>query len=442
MDIEELISYHSFQLWLRFLQEWVLSDLLVLRNLTQVLVVLLLFVMGGRLGRKSRAYLETHFQSRVAGKVHLANIFKALLKLQPLIYTMILLGIADLIFLELEQPDFVINAVSTLLAAWVVIQLLSSLILNQLWSKGVAALAWVVAALHIVGVLEPALELLDSFGMTVGKVHLTILSSIKALVVLVAMLKLGNWLAEYLEGKLKGIAGLSPSAYVLISKVIKITTLSIVILIALNSVGIDLTALAVFSGAVGVGIGFGLQKVVANLISGIILLIDRSIKPGDVIQVGDVYGWITDLRGRYISVVTRSGKEYLIPNEDLITQQVINWSYSNRNVRVIIPIGISYRCDPHQAIDIAVEAARCCPRVLEDPLPICHLSGFGDSSVDMELKFWIEDPQNGLSNIRGQILLEIWDRFKEAGIEIPFPQRDVHLDIVSPEKNTDPAPEK
>ncbi len=429
--INDLLQNRIVSEWLDLLHKWLVQDLLVVSNLIQALVLLLVLALGWRLGRKARVYLNERVAPHLTGKPHLTNIFQSLVKLQPFICSLVLLWIAGLILGRFYPPSFLIGLVQTLLLAWVVIQLLSSLILDRLWSRVIAALAWTFAALHIVGALGPALEFLDSFGLTVGAVRLTVLSLIKAVVVLVAMLKLGNWLADYLENKLKDIEGLSPSANVLLSKAIKITTLTIVVIIALNSVGIDLTALAVFSGAVGVGVGFGLQKVVANLISGIILLVDKSIKPGDVIQVGDVFGWITDLRGRYISVATRDGKEYLIPNEDLITQQVVNWSYSNRNVRVRIPVGISYKADPHRAIELILAAAASRGRVLSDPRPVCNLAGFGDNSIDLELRFWIDDPQNGLANIRSEILLDIWDRFRESGIEIPFPQRDVHLDIQS-----------
>ena len=183
------------------------------------------------------------------------------------------------------------------------------------------------------------------------------------------------------------------------------------------------------SGAVGVGIGFGLQKVVSNLVSGIIILMDRSIKPGDVISLGETFGWINALGARYVSVVTRDGKEYLIPNEDLITSQVVNWSHSNRFVRLDIHFGTSYDDDPHEVRRIAIEATKAVSRVLDGPgrTPVCHIVGFGDSSVDYILRFWIDDPTGGLTNIRGNVFLALWDAFKKNGISIPFPQREVRV---------------
>jgi small-conductance mechanosensitive channel len=203
--------------------------------------------------------------------------------------------------------------------------------------------------------------------------------------------------------------------------------IGIAIAVALSSVGIDLTVFALLGGAIGLGIGFGLQKIVSNLISGIIILLDRSIKPGDIIQVGETFGWINSLGARYASVVTRDGTEWLIPNEDLITEKVVNWSYSHDAVRLKIPIGISYKADPRKAIDLCFEAAREEDRVLTNPPTNVLLKGFGDSSVDIEMRIWIRDPRNGVSNVKSAVLLRVWDKFHENGIEIPYPQRDLHL---------------
>jgi small-conductance mechanosensitive channel len=203
--------------------------------------------------------------------------------------------------------------------------------------------------------------------------------------------------------------------------------LRLAVVLALGSIGIDLTAFAVFSGAVGVGVGFGLQKVVSNLISGVILLLDRSIKPGDVIGIDGTYGSVIALNARYASVQTRDGKEYLIPNEDLITQQVTNWSFSDDLVRLHVKVGISYRSDPHAAIRLGLEAARDVPRVLSEPAPTCLLVEFGDSTIDLELRFWIRDPVNGITNVRSAVMLNMWDLYRQHGIELPHPQRDLTL---------------
>ena len=220
---------------------------------------------------------------------------------------------------------------------------------------------------------------------------------------------------------------ISPSMQVLAVKAVQLAMYGIAFYLGVKAVGIDLTGLAVLSGAIGVGLGFGLQKVVSNLVSGVITLLDKSIKPGDVISLGETFGWIQTLGARYASVVTRDGKEYLIPNEDLITGQVVNWSHSNDFVRLDIYFGTSYSCDPHAVRKLAIEAAASVDRVLSHRAPVCHVVGFGDSSVDYILRFWIKDPTGGLTNIRGNVYLALWDTFKANNISIPFPQREVRM---------------
>ncbi len=229
-----------------------------------------------------------------------------------------------------------------------------------------------------------------------------------------------------MDQRIQRIEELTPSLRVLVGKILRISLIVLAAMVAMSGLGIDLTALTVLSGAVGVGIGFGLQKVVSNFISGIIILMDESIKPGDTISLGDTFGWIRELRARFVSVVTRDGREFLIPNEDFITREVINWSFSDKFVRLDIPFGVSYDSDPHEVTRIAIEAASSVERVAAAQRPpVCWLTAFGDSSLDFLLRFWISDPQMGLTNIRGKILMALWDAFKEHGIEIPYPHREV-----------------
>jgi len=214
---------------------------------------------------------------------------------------------------------------------------------------------------------------------------------------------------------------------VLMLKAVQISVYGAAFFTSLKIVGVDLTGLAVLSGAIGIGVGFGLQKVVSNLVSGVIILLDKSIKPGDVISIGETFGWVESLGARYVSITTRDGREYLIPNEDLITGQVVNWSYSNDFVRLDIFFGTAYRDDPHLVRKLAIEAASGVSRVLKSKPPVCHIVGFGNSSVDYILRFWITDPSGGLTNIRGNVYLALWDAFQANGISIPFPQREVRM---------------
>jgi small-conductance mechanosensitive channel len=322
-----------------------------------------------------------------------------------------------------------VSVVSVLLLAWIIIRLSTGLVSSRFWAKLIAMIAWGFAALSILNWLSPLINYLDSLAFTLGKHEISMLGVLKAVILLVTLLWLAVSVSRGIERRIRKSRTLTPSVQELTSKLTKVSLIVIAIVVSLTSLGIDLTAFAVFSGAVGVGIGFGLQKVVSNLISGIILLMDRSIKPGDVIELGDTYGWINALGARFVSVITRDGKEHLIPNEDLITQKVINWSYSDTNVRLRVPVGISYSSDVNKAMDLLVEAAIETPRVLESPAPRCLIIGFGDHAVNLELRIWASDPNNGVANLKSAVLVKVWNKFHEHGIEFPFPQRDVHLDF-------------
>jgi len=340
---------------------------------------------------------------------------------------LLLQWLAILVYQYQDMGHGLLTPVASLLSAWLLIRIASKLLNNQVASRLVAGIAWTLAILNIFNWLAPVLAFLDSFALTVGAVRLSPLVVIKAGISLWLSLWLASVLAGFLDRRLEAANNITPVMRVLSVKLLHVGLIIAAFLITFSAVGIDLTALAVFGGALGVGLGFGLQKIFSNLVSGVILLMDRSIKPGDVISVGQTFGWINHLSGRYVSVITRDGIEHLIPNEVLITEPVENWSYSNSLVRLKLPVGISYNADVRLAMELCVQAAVATPRILENPEPRCLLKGFGDSSVDLELRVWIDDPPNGRSNVLSDVLLGIWDRFHEHHIEIPYPQRDLHL---------------
>jgi small-conductance mechanosensitive channel len=325
------------------------------------------------------------------------------------------------------SASYLLGVAVSLATAWVVIALIAGLIHNRFVYRLVAVSAWTIAALSILGLLEPVATALDSIGLPIGGLRVTPLLAIKTIVLLMLALWAANVASDFLDRRVRNVSELTPSIQVLIGKLIRLLLITFAILIVLSTVGIDFSALAFFSGAVGVGLGFGLQKIVSNLVSGIILLADKSIKPGDVISVGDSFGWVESMGARYTAVVTRDGREFLIPNEDFVTQRVINWSYSNDEVRIEVGFGTSYHSDPHKVCALAIEATKAVKRVLPTPAPVCYLKAFGDSSLDYTLRFWIRDPIDGVGNVRGAVLLALWDAFKREGIEIPFPQRDLNF---------------
>ena len=396
---------------------------------TQAAILLVVFAIGhfGNLAIRPRLTRRLEALPSRFVPARLAQVAPTLVR--PLLF-LAGLWLAIGVIVEVAEPGSgqVLRIVASLVTAWVMIRLGSSLIRNAALARTLALLAWTLAALNITNLLAPTIAVLDSLAFTLGDLRISVLTVVKGAATLALLLWGAAVLSRLLEGRINRVPELTPSVQVLIGKLVKIGLLAFAVVIALDSVGIDLTALAVFSGAIGLGIGFGLQKVVSNLISGVILLLDKSIKPGDVIELGDTFGWISSLAARYVSVVTRDGREFLIPNEDLITQQVVNWSYTDQLVRLEVKLGVSYRCDPHEVRRLAVTAAAKPDRVSKEPPPVCHLVGFGDSSLDFVLRFWILDPEKGVSNVRGLVLLEVWDAFKEAGIEIPYPHRHVILE--------------
>lgn len=349
-------------------------------------------------------------------------------RLQPILF-LLLIWLTVGVMRELTWPSrsFLLGVVASLVAAWLVISIAARLIRNPPLRRIVAGLALAFAALNILGLFQETMAWLDGVAFTLGEARISLLTIGKGLLWLVLLIWAAHSISRALDRRIARLQDLTPSVQVLLGKLLRIVLLAIAIIVPLQAIGIDLTALTIFSGAIGLGLGFGLQKVVSNLISGIILLLDKSIKPGDVISLGQTFGWITSLGARYVSVITRDGREYLIPNEDLITQQVVNWSYSDQLVRLEIEFGVSYGSDPHEVRRIAREAAARPARVAGEPAPVCHLAGFGESSLDFVLRFWIRDPAGGVVNVRGEVLLELWDAFQRAGIAIPYPHREVIL---------------
>lgn len=321
----------------------------------------------------------------------------------------------------------IMNVTLSLITAWVVIRIASGFIRNAVISRSIALVTWTVAALNIIGWLHPTTKLLNSIGFSVGTAHVTLLTLFKGVASLVVLLWSANLVAEFSESRIRASSELTPSIQVLLTKLLKIILITVALLVAMSTLGIDLTAFAVVGGAIGVGLGFGLQKIVSNLVSGVILLMDNSIKPGDVIAIGEQYGRVDSLGARYVSVTTRDGIEHLIPNEDLIINRVENWSHSNKLLRLTLDVGVHYKSDVHKAMQLCLEAARDAPRVLNEPEPVILMSGFGDNSVNLRLRYWINDPMMGKDNVSSDILVRLWDMFAEHNIEIPYPQRDIHL---------------
>jgi small-conductance mechanosensitive channel len=310
----------------------------------------------------------------------------------------------------------------------------------QHWENRLTLLIWLAIAAEYLGWLDPIIATLDSIGVAAGKSRITVWSILKLLFTLTLFVLVAAWISRWVERRLKKLGNLAPSTRIGIAKFANAFLIALSILMGLNAAGVDLTALTVLTGAIGLGLGFGLQSIAANFVSGFVLLMDRSIKPGDVISLSgqagtstENFGWVQELRGRYVVVRDRDGVEMLVPNQQLISNAVINWSYTDPRIRLKLPIRVSYGDDPEVALQILLAACEGQRRVLRDPLPVSRLMHFGDSGIELELRFWISDPQDGVNNVRSDVNRAIWRLFKEHRITIPVAQHEVRLHNAVPD---------
>lgn len=423
-DISEAAA--DAQTFLEPVWQWIVTDVATIPVAVQLGILVAIVLVSVALGRRLSPQV-VQLASKTDGRAWLSGRLSRLATLTAPLTANLLTWLATIAMRAAEQPAQLLSSATNLLLAWLLIRLITVMTRQTGLTQLIGAVIWFVAALAILGWLEPFIAALDAAAFNAGEMRFSLLTLINGVILVGALVWVAIFASSLLESQLQRVDGVTPAAGVLVGKVLRIGFLTVAVLVGLTSLGIDFTAVAVFSGAIGVGIGFGLQKVVSNLISGIILLLDRSIKPGDVIEIGEAYGWISKLGARYAAVVTRDGKEYLIPNEDLITQQVVNWSFSNRAVRIKIGVGVSYQSDVRRALELMMQSAEEHTRVLTSPPPATRLVGFGDNSVDLELRIWVDDPEAGVVNVSSDIRLHIWDLFHENDIEFPFPQRDLHI---------------
>ncbi len=418
---------------------WIQEQVLTIDTAVQLAVVLIAFVLALILRNPVNTVFShladqgARFKLVTQWREPLGRFFSPVVLMS---LAFVLLNAAQVGLAAYEYPTVLARGAGSLAGAFVVIRLISGFIAEPFWARNLARLAWLVAALNIFGWLQPVLEFLNkpilpkiSAG---GEVQFSVLIGLQGLLLAVVLLWVANRMSGLLRTRVEKLPSLTPSVQLLLSKAIQITLMTIAVLIVLSSLKVPLGSLALLGGALSFGIGFGLQRIFANLISGVILLMDRSIKPGDVIEVDNTYGRVSSLGLRYTSVVTRDRKEHLIPNESFVTGNVVNWSFTDPVIRIKRKIGIAYHSDVRKAIDLAIEATKSVDRVLDNPKVVCQLNEFGDSAVVLEIRFWIRDSHNGVANVSSKVLLAIWDSFNENSIEFPFPQRDVNLSAQQP----------
>jgi small-conductance mechanosensitive channel len=359
----------------------------------------------------------------------------------PLVALLVAVLIRALLY-SLQADASLLNGAMPLVALYAVVRIGVLVVAASLgnrfwlvhWEVRLTVLIWLVLAAEYYGWLNQIIAALDAVGIAAGKNRISLWSVMKMLFTLTLFVLAAVWVSRWLQRRLKNIENLAPSTRIGIAKFTNAFLIGLSLFLGLDAAGVDLTALTVLTGAIGLGLGFGLQSIAANFVSGFVLLMDRSIKPGDVISLSgqtgtstESFGWVQEMHGRYVVLRDRDGVEMLVPNQQLISNPVINWSYTDPRVRLKLPVRISYRDDPELALRVLVQACQSQKRVLHDPAPVSRLMHFGDSGIELELRFWISDPQEGVNNVRSEVNREIWRLFRQNNLTIPIAQREIFV---------------
>lgn len=425
MEKINLLEYQDYQA--KFI-EWLSVNILNVGFAMQFVLITVAIIITFILTRITKPRLHDLI-NKLSIPYKLTEVLYSLLKVAAPFMAMIFIFIGSKIIGPdgLGFPISFAAAISKLLLAWIFIRLVSQFIEQKFTRNVIAFTVLGLVALSIFGILDQTMTTLDAIGFNVGEFRLSALSVTKGIFGIFVLMSAALFLANVTDKHLSSVRSLNPSSRVLISKIARVFLIVTALLIGVTSAGIDLSLFAVFSGAVGLGVGFGLQKVISNLFSGMLLLMDQSIKPGDIIEMDQTFGWVNHMGARYTELVTRDNKSYLVPNEEFITQQVINWSHGNTLVRVETKFGVHYNSDPHEVRRLANEAACKPDRVVDSPAPVCHLVEFGDSSLNFVLRYWIKDAEKGITNTKGDVMLALWDTLKENNIQIPYPHREIFM---------------
>jgi small-conductance mechanosensitive channel len=406
-------------------------------------------VIGGALllGWWVARLVRPRFQSAVAPEDLQGRLREISWVAAPYAISLLILAMADGLLHAAGVPAHFVDVAVQLTALLLLIRVVVYVVRVSLgararlkgWGAPISLVIWVFLSLHLLGWGDTVIGVLDSIGMDLGKTRISVWSIAKLLVTVSLFVVAAMWVARWLERHVLKLDALAPTMRIGIAKFLQAFLVGLSVLVGLNAAGLDLTTLNVLTGAIGIGLGFGLQSIAANFVSGFVLLMDRSIKPGDVISftgttgtATEGFGWVEELRGRYVVVRDRDGVSTLVPNQNLITNPVVNWSYSDPRVRLKLPVRVSYQNDPEQAMRLMLESTIGHPRVIQDPAPVARLMSFGDHGIELELRFWIADPQEGVNNVRSDVNRAIWRLFKQHGIVIPVAQREVRLEMVNP----------
>ena len=431
--LDDIVPVEELALRLQQVLSWIETQLWSVDVAIQLGVILAAFLPALIFGPRLRALVEKATQRWMDNPLFGRLCRAILILMTPLALYLVLTGVR-VGFGAFGRPTAVLEAALSLLTAWLVIRAVTLIIRSKFWSAVAFYIAWPIAALDVFGLLDDVIAQLQMLAIPLGEtsqgepVQLTVLDIVRSLIYFAALFWAASFATKAIDRQMEKSEELSPALRALISKTLGIALPIIAFVIALQLVGFNLATLAIFSGAVGIGIGLGLQQTVSNFAAGFTLLADKSIKPGDAIEIDGTFGWVTGMQSRYVSIRTRDGTELLIPNDHFIVNGVVNWSKSDKVVRLHAPFGVSYATRDLKAVQkLAEEAALSVDRVVSTNKPVCNIMEFGDSSVNFDLRFWIKDPENGQANVRSDVYLALWDALHEAGVEIPFPQRDIYI---------------
>ena len=417
-----------------------LAELLSSDGLNEVLAVLIAIAVAVLAGRIVRASFKRRMQN--AAESLSARVVETLVIAAPYVVAAGATAIALAIVRRYDMSDNVLELALRLVVALGAVRLgiyaTRLLVGSDSWiaksESGLTFVLWLFLGFELLGWFDWLEQILDTIDLLPGKSVFSLWTLLKSLVVITAFVLIMTLLSKAIERRVMTLESLAPSVRVGIAKFTNFLLISLGILLGINAAGVDLTALTVLTGAIVFGLGFGIRDITANFVSGFVLLMDKSIKPGDVISftqhtgtTSENFGWVQELRGRYVVVRDRDGVESLVPNQNLITTSVINWSYSDQRVRLRLPVMISYDDDPELALQLLVKAASDHPRILRDPEPVSRLLAFENYGIRLEARFWIRDPMNGVNNVRSDVNRRIWRLFKEAGIKIPVAQQEVRV---------------
>ncbi|MGF1544365.1 MAG: mechanosensitive ion channel family protein [Parvularculaceae bacterium] len=412
---------------------WVRDNLMTLDNALQLTIIVAALVPAALFGPQLRKFISTQLGPRVPVGVARRLVAAFGYVATPIALFAVLRG-AEAILDEIGRPHALVSAAGSLLSAWIAIRLVTLVIRSPFWSRVAFYVAWPIAALDAFGVLDDVVARLDAASIPLGEndagepLSFSLLDVVRTLIIFSLLFWLAGFAKRFVKDRISTVDEITPSLQALIGKILDVVTPVIAFLVALQIVGFNLATLTIFGGAIGLGVGLGLQRTISNFFAGFTLIADKSIKPGDVIEVGDTFGWVTHMGARYVKVRTRDGTAHLVPYDECFENGVVNWSHADRVVRLHAPFGVAYGTKDLRGVKAMAErAATQIDRVVSDPKPVCNLVGFGDSSVDFDLRFWIVDPKNGVANVTSEVMLALWDGLAEMGVEIPFPQRDLHI---------------